>query len=190
MKTRNIFIAIALFAICFTLFSSAHAVSATNFTTDKSSYNPGDSGKATITFSNDRGNLIQITSVDMTINYFYQDGRIYSQTFTTTGLSMNVTIGATSQPIAVQFSLPGNVATGYVTPSIRVFFNTLNGGSFQGPDHDTSDAPSPLLIASTSTQTTMYAFVATTVLFAALAFYFAMRYYSTKGTTSRPRTSP
>lgn len=190
MKTRNTIIAIALFAICFTLLPSAHAVSATNFTTDRSSYNPGDSGKATITFTNDRGTLIQITSVTMTINYFYQDGRIYSQAFTTTGLSMNVTSGAISRPITVQFSLPSTVATGYVTPSMTVYFNTLNGGSFQGPDHDNSDAPTPLLIATTSTQTTMYAFVATTALFAALAFYFAIRYYSAKGTTSRPRTSP
>jgi hypothetical protein len=190
VKIRNTAVIIVLFAVCFTLLPSAHAVSATNFTTDKSSYNPGDSGKATITFTNDRGNLIQITSVTMTINYFYQDGRIYSQAFTTTGLSMNVTSGAVSQPITIPFSLPSTIATGYVTPSITVYFNTLNGGSFQGPEHDNSEAPTPVLIASTSTSTTMYAFVATTVLFAALAFYFAMRYYSAKGTTSRPRPSP
>jgi len=181
---------LALFAICFTILPSAHAVSATNFALDKSSYNPGDSGKAMISFTNDRGVLIQITSVTMTINYFYQDGRIYSQVFTTTGVNMNVSSGAISQPITVQFSLPSTIATGYVTPSITVFFNSLNGPSFQGPDHDNSDAPTPIFIASTSTQTTMYAFVATTVLFAALAFYFAMRYYGTKNTTSRPRTSP
>jgi len=181
---------LALFAICFTILPSAHAVSATNFALDKSSYNPGDSGKAMISFTNDRGVLIQITSVTMTINYFYQDGRIYSQAFTTTGVNMNVSSGAISQPITVQFSLPSTIATGYVTPSITVFFNSLNGPSFQGPDHDNSDAPTPIFIASTSTQTTMYAFVATTVLFAALAFYFAMRYYSAKNTTSRPRTSP
>ncbi len=71
MKTRNTFIALALFAICFTLLPSGHAVSATNFALDKSSYNPGDSGKAMISFTNDRGILIQITSVTMSFNYFY-----------------------------------------------------------------------------------------------------------------------
>jgi hypothetical protein len=142
-----------------------------------------------ISFTNDRGVLIQITSVTMTFNYFYQDGRIYSQAFTT-GVNMNVSSGAVSQPITVQFSLPSTVATGYVTPSITVFFNILTGGGFQGPDHDNSEAPTPLFIASTSTQTAMYAFVATTVLFGALAIYFAMRYWSLKSPTSRPRASP
>jgi hypothetical protein len=190
MKMRNTLIALALFAICFTLLPFANAVSATNFALDKSSYNPGDSGKAMISFTNDRGVLIQITSVTMSINYFYQDGRVYTQAFTTTGVSMNVSSGAVSQPITVQFSLPSTVATGYVTPSITVFFNTLSGGTFQGPDHDNSDAPTPLFIASTSTQTAMYAFVATTVLFGALAIYFAMRYWGLKSTTGRPRASP
>jgi hypothetical protein len=190
MKIRNTVVALALFAICFTLLPSANAVSATNFTLDKSSYNPGDSGKAMISFTNDRGVLIQITSVTMTFNYYYQDGRVYTQAFTTTGLSMNVSSGAVSQPITVQFSLPSTIATGYITPSITVFFNTLNGGTFQGPDHDNSDAPTPLLIASTSTQTEMYAFIATTVLFGALAIYFAMRYWNLNSSTSRSRTNP
>lgn len=190
MRFRKPLIAIAMFAFCLALLPSAHAVSATNFSLDKSSYNPGDSGKAMITFNNDRGVLIQIISVSMSINYYYQDGRIYTQSFTTNGLSMNVTAGANSQPVTVQFSLPTTVATGYVTPSIQVTFNTLNGPSFQGPEHDNSDAPTPLLIASTSTQTMMYAFVATTVLFAAIASYFALRYYSNKSTTSRPKTNP
>jgi hypothetical protein len=190
MRTRRVLIAIGLFAFCFALLPSAHAVSATNFSLDKSSYAPGDSGKAMITFNNDRGALIQIISVSMSINYFYQDGRVYTQSFSTTGLSMNVSAGANSQPITVQFSLPSTVATGYVTPSIQVTFNTLNGGIFQGPEHDNSDAPTPLLIASTSAQTMTYTFVATTVLFAVIASYFAVRYYSNKSTTSRPKTTP
>lgn len=189
MRTRTTILALVLFAICLTLLPFGHAVPANNFTTDKSSYNPGDSGKATITFTNDRGALIQITSVAMTINYYYQDGRIYNQAFTTTNLKMNVSSGAVSQPITVQFSLPNTVATGYVTPSITVYFNVLTGGGFQ-PDNDNSVAPTPVLIASNSTQTVMYAFIATTLLFAVLALYFAMRYWSTKSSTGRQRTNP
>src|SRR5712692_2362937 len=180
---------LALFAICFTILPSAHAVSATNFALDKSSYNPGDSGKAMISFTNDRGVLIQITSVTMTINYFYQDGRIYSQGFTTTGVNMNVSSGAISQPITVQFSLPSTIATGYITPTITVYFNTLNGGTWQGPQHDNTDAPTPLLIASASTQTELYGLVAATIFFAVLAIYFATRYESTKSLANRPKTS-
>ncbi len=190
MRIRNTLIALALFAICFTLLPSAHAVPATNFTLDKSSYNPGDSGQATISFLNDRGVLIQITSVTMSLNYFYQDGRIYSQAFTSAGVKMNVSSGAISQPITVQFNLPSAVATGYVIPTITVSFNALNGGAFQPQEPNNSNAPTPLLIASNSTQTVMYTFIATTILFAALALYFAMRYWNAKSTPSRPRTNP
>ncbi len=189
MRIRSGLIPLAIFAIWLTLLPSTHAVSATNFTLDKSSYNPGDSGKAMISFTNDRSVLIQITSVTLSFSYFYQDGRIYSQPFQTTGVNMNVSSGATSQPITIQFSLPSTLATGYFTPTITVFFNTLNSGTFQGQRQDSSDAPTPLLIASTSTQTAMYALVATTILFAVLTLYFATRYWSTKSLANRPRTS-
>ncbi len=190
MRIRYLLPAIALLAFCFTLLPNGHAVSATNFTLDQSSYSQGASGKAVISFTNDQGILIQITTVTMTINYYYQDGRIYNQAFTTTNINMNVSAGATSQPITVQFSLPSTVATGYVTPSITVTYNTLNGQSFQGPQRDNSDAPTPLLIASNSTQTVMYAFLATTILFGVLALYFATRYWSTKNTNNPQRTNP
>ena len=159
---------------------SAHAVAATNFVPDKSSYNPGDSGTASITFSNDQGVLIQITKVDLSLSYFYQDGRVYSQDFVSPALTMNVTAGGSSQPISVQFNLPSNIATGYFTPRITVTYNDLIGGSFNGPNQDTSQATAPLVVASTSAQTMTYLFAATTVLFAVLGFYFAVRYWSAK----------
>jgi len=62
------------------------------------------------------------------------------------------------------------VSTGYFTPGITVFFNTLNGGTFQGSEHDNTDAPTPLLVASASIQTELYAMIAATILFALLAF--------------------
>ncbi len=189
MKTRQGLIILTIFALSLTLLPFTHAVSATNYILDKSSYNPGDSGKAMISFVNDRGVLIQITTVTLSFNYFYQDGRIYSQTFTTTAVNMNVTSGAISQPVTVQFSLPSAIATGYFTPTITVFFNTLNGGNFQGPEHDNIDAPTPLLVATTSTQTTLYALVAATILFAALALYFATRYESTKSLANRQKAT-
>ncbi len=187
MRARNGLVILTIFALCLALLPSSHAVSPTTFTLDKSSYNPGESGKAMISFINDRGVLIQITTVTLSFNYYYNDGRIYTQTFTTTAVNMNVTSGATSQPITVAFNLPSTVATGYFTPSITVYFNTLNGGTFQGPEHDNSDAPTPLLIASTSTQTELYALIAATILFALLAFYFAMRYENTKSQANRTR---
>lgn len=189
MRTRNALIPLAIFAITLAILPFARAVPASNFATDRSSYNPGDSGKAMISFTNDNGVLTKITSVTMNFNYFYSDGRIYSQSFTTSNVNMNVSAGAVSQPITVQFNLPSTIATGYFTPAITVYFNTLNGGGFSGTQHDNSDAPTPLLIASSSAQTTMFAFIATTVLFAALALYFATRYWSTKTPANRARTS-
>lgn len=180
MKTRNLAIALVIFAFCLTLLPSARAVPATSFTPDKSSYNPGDSGKASIVFYNDQGSLIRITSVAMSFNYFYQDGRVYSQDFISPALSVNVSNAAVSQPITVQFSLPSGIAAGYFTPSITVTYSIFNGPSFGGPNQDTSRATAPLLVASTPTQTIMYTFVATTILFAIIALYFGSRYWSVK----------
>ena len=190
MKTRNAIIALAIFVACFTLLPSAHAVPATNFVLDKSSYNPGDSGKAMISFYNDQGSLIRITSVDMSLNYYYQDGRVYSQDFITPALSMNVTNAAVSQPITVQFNLPSAIANGYITPTITVTYNIFNGPSFGGPNQDTSRATTPLLVttSTSSVQTLAYAFVGTTILFAVIAFYFAARYWTNKSPANRSRT--
>jgi hypothetical protein len=190
MKVRSLIIPLAMLLVALSLPSAGHAVPATNFTLDKSSYNPGDSGKASIVFYNDQGSLIRITSVDMSFNYYYQDGRVYSQDFLSPALGMNVSNAAVSQLITLQFSLPSGIATGYITPTITVTYNIFNGPSFGGPNQDTSRATSPLVLAaSSSTQTIMYVFVATTVLFAALTFYFATRYWSNKSPANRPRTS-
>ena len=189
MKVRVLLVALAIVIGTLAVLPSAHAVSATNFVLDKSSYNPGDSGTASITFSNDQGVLIRITSVDLLLSYYYQDGRVYSQDFVTPALTVNVTSGSSSQPISVQFNLPSSIATGYFTPHITVTYSDLNGGSFSGPNRDNSDATAPLLVASTSAQTMTYLFVATTVLFAVLGFYFAGRYWSAKKPESNIQSS-
>lgn len=167
---------------------TALAVSVTSFTTDKSSYVGGDTGTANIVFTNDQGAKIQITSVSTTFNYYYQDGRVYAQTFTQTGLSMNVTDATNSQPIAVKFSLPVDIASGYFSPTAQVtFLQLLNTGSWSQPRNDNGVATTPILVQSTQYQsavTLQYVFIATTVLFAALAGYFAIRHQSTKKPTN------
>ena len=166
---------------------SGFAVSANTFSWDKSSYNPGDSGTAKLTVYNDQSSLIRVTSVDISFGYYYQDGRVYSQDFISPALSMNVTQGTSSQPINIQFNLPSNIATGYFTPSITVSYNVLNGGTFGNTRQANSAASAPLLVSSASAQTTMYLFVATTVLFAVVAGYFAMRYFAVKAPANRSR---
>lgn len=188
MKARVLAICLAVVAVSLALLPAGHAVPATGFTLDKSSYSPGDSGKATITFYNDQGRLIRITGVDMLFSYFYQDGRVYSQDFLSPVLSMNVTDATVSAPVVVQFSLPSTVAAGYITPTITVTFNALGGGgSFGGPNQDTSRAPSPVQIVIASSQTMTYVLAVTTVLFGALTIYFALRYFSSQASTSRKR---
>ncbi len=171
-----------LAVLAIVLSPTALAVSVNSFTTDKSSYVGGDTGTANIVFTNDQGATIHITSVAMTFDYYYQDGRLYTQTFTQTGLSMNVTNGSTSQPIAVKFSLPADVAAGYFSPEVQVtFLQLLNTGSWSQPRNDNGAATSPILIQSTQYQsavTLQYVFIATTVLFAAVAAYFAVRHQS------------
>ena len=190
MKPRILLASLVILFATLTAIAFAHAVPATNFILDKSSFNPGDSGKATVSFVNDQGVLIQITSVDISFNYYYTDGRVYIQDFISPALSMNVSSGATSQAITVQFNLPSAIASGYFIPHITVTYNDLNGGVFTGPNQDTTRAQTPLLVStSTSTQTMMYLFVATTILFAVVAGFFALRYYAAKTPANRPQTN-
>ncbi len=189
MKKRLIPLCLTVAALIMISLPSAFAVSVNTFSWDKSSYNPGDSGTAKLTVYNDQSSLIRVTSVDITFSYYYQDGRVYSQDFISPALSMNVTQGTSSQPISVQFNLPSNIATGYFTPSITVSYVVLNGGTFGNPRQADSAASVPLFVSSSSTQTTMYLFVATTVLFAAIAGYFAMRYFAVKAPANRSRNN-
>ncbi len=173
----------SLAVLAIVLSPTALAVSVNSFSTDKSSYLGGDTGTANIVFTNNERAKIQITSVTMTFDYYYQDGRVYTQPFTQSGLSMNVTDGSTSQPIAVKFSLPIDIAAGYISPQVQVTFQQLSNGSWGPLMNDSGTATSPLLVQSAqyqSTVTLQYVFIATTVLFAALAGYYAIRHQSPK----------
>jgi hypothetical protein len=172
---------------------SVQAVSINSFTTDKTSYNPSDSGTATLVFLNDQGALIRITAVTMSFNSFYQGGQVYTQNFPVTGLSMNVTNGLNSQPIQIKFSLPSNIAGGYFIPSFTVTFDQLtNAGIWSGDRNANMDASTPMNINSQyvaqyqSAQTIEYVFILGTVLAMVLASYFALKYYSVRPTTTRP----
>ena len=169
------------------LIPATQAVSLNTFTLDKSSYNPADIGTATTVFLNDQGALIRITAVMMTFNYYYQDGRVYTQSFQVTGMSMNVTNGSYSQSISVKFSLPSDISNGYFLPSFQVTFNQLTaGGVWSGDRQANMDATKPLYIQSPyvglyqSAQTIEYVFVLATVLAMATAAYFAIHYYGSK----------
>ncbi len=185
-KCLPVLMGLAVLAIV--LSPAALAVSVNSFTTDKSSYVGGDTGTANIVFTNDQGATIHITSVTMTFGYYYQDGRLYTQTFSQTGLSMNVTDGLNSQPIAVKFSLPIDIAAGYFRPAVQVtFLELLNSGSWSQPRNDNGVATSPLLVQSAQYQsavTLQYVFIATTVLFAAVAAYYAVRHQSQRKPSS------
>ena len=190
MKARSLIIALAVFALAITILPSARAVNASNFTLDKSSYNPGDSGTATITVYNDQQSLIRITSIDLNFNYYYTDGRVYTQDFVTPALSMNVSSASNSQPITIQFNLPSGIATGYFIPHMTISYNVLNAGTFSQTRQSGSDAATPLLVSnSTSTQTMTYLFVATTILFAVMASFFALRYFAIKAPANRTKTN-
>lgn len=187
MLKRYFAVPVALVMALVVLLPSASAVTLNSFSLDKSSYNAGDQGTVTLVFFNDEGALIRITSVDLSFNYFYQDGRVYVQNFIVSGLSMNVTDSTLSQSINVKFSLPSDIASGYFVPSIRVTFNELvNPGSWSGSRQDNMAATRPLYIQSLQYQsavTLQYLFIVTTVLFAGVAFYFAIRYFALKTPT-------
>ena len=192
MKAFKLIPAILVVLVALTFLPSGHAVSVNNFTLDKSSYNPGESGKATITVYNDQQSLIRITGVDVNFNYFYSDGRIYTQDFITPAMGLNVSTATTSQPVTVQFNLPSGISVGYFTPSIHVTYQVLGQTGFGNDRGLDSNASTPLQVSAASAvagaQTMMYLFVVATVLFAGIACYFAVKYWSTKGPTTRSKT--
>ncbi len=196
MKRIRFLIPALLVLVAIAALPSARALSVNGFSLNKTSYNPGDSGTATVTIFNDQSLTIRIVAVSVIFNYFYQSGLAYTQNFGVNGLSTNVTSNTNSQPVVVSFALPADVAPGYFIPSVQVTYDViLNTGNWSPDRNSNLDATKPLYIESPykgqyqTVQTTQYLYIAVIAFFGILAGYFALRYYSLKSSPSRPSQS-
>jgi polyhydroxyalkanoate synthesis regulator phasin len=88
-------------------------------TPDKSTYQQGGTGYLTVTVFNDEAEKIRVTQLAATIDHFHSDGTVYKQTFNTNAtLPVEIQVWQ-STTFHIPFSLPADVAPGYMRPSVR-----------------------------------------------------------------------
>ena len=100
--------------------SITQAADITTCTFSKTAYNPGDTGYITVAIFNDKEDTIRITELTATIDYYYNDGNTYIQIFYFPSMDLPVEIEqGQTETLNLQFTLPNNVAPGYVTLYVR-----------------------------------------------------------------------
>ena len=109
-----------VFSLLVLLPTLVQAASITNCLLDKEVYLQGDAGYISVSVYNDEENIIRVTEITATINYYHVDETVYLQTFFTNAtLSVEIEQGQTTV-LYVPFTLPSNVAPGYREIDVRV----------------------------------------------------------------------
>ena len=108
---------------------AAQAAVITACTLDREVYHGGEVGHITVTVHNDEDDVIRVTEITATIDYYYSDGTTYLQTFFSNAtLPAEIPRGESSM-FNVSFSLPTNIASGYVDVFVRVRTELWNASS-------------------------------------------------------------
>jgi len=133
MKSK-IFAVAAASLLLLTLATGVHAATITSSTLDRDIYKQGEIGYVSLTIYNDKDDKIRVTEVTAALNYFYADGTPFSQTFFTNA-TLPVEIAQNeSSTFYVPFSLPSNIASGYMRLFCRVktdLWNTMSQRWYQ-----------------------------------------------------------
>jgi hypothetical protein len=132
---------IVLPLICLMLVPAiARAGTITTCTFSKDSYNQGDTGYISVTVYNDKEETIRVIELTAAINYYYEEGNIYIQTFyaPTDDLPVEIEPGQT-ETFTVPFSLPTDVAPGYTDLYVKAKTEiwNINSKTWYGSDHPT-----------------------------------------------------
>lgn len=95
------------------------AATITSCNLDREMYSQGETGYITVTIYNDKSEVIRVTELTATIDYYYVDEGIYVQTFfTDTTLPIEIQRGETGT-FQIPFSLPTNIASGYTKFDVK-----------------------------------------------------------------------
>ncbi len=163
----------------------------TTCTFDKDAYQQGEIGYITISIYNDKDTKIRITELTATINYYYTDGNVYLQSFSTNATLPAEIQQGDSSTLYIRFSLPTNIASGYTNVHVKAKTEQWNsqGETWFGSEHPTYQPTlyieSPYkqqseeyeqqleeqLTINETTTTMMYLFVTTTLVFATVAAF-------------------
>ena len=123
MKTANRKLLLIILPLLYLVLTPAiaRAATITTCTFNKETYNQGNSGYITLSVFNDEEETIRVTELTATINYYYEEGTIYIQTFyaPTDDLPVEIEPGQTDT-FTIPFSLPNDIAPGYTDLYVRV----------------------------------------------------------------------
>lgn len=124
-------ISISLMLVCsLVLISSiAQAATITECTFDKDWYYPGQTGYIAVTVYNDEESIIRVNKLSATIDYYYTDGNAYLQTFVNYPDSPKEILQGESYTFNIDFSLPTNIAPGYITLYVKAETEIWSQGS-------------------------------------------------------------
>ncbi len=117
--------------------SVVHGATITACTLDKDTYYHGETGDITVTIYNDEDAKIRITELTATIEYYYSDDTTYVQKFySSEELPLEVQPGE-SDNFLVPFSLPTNIAAGYIEVYVKAKTElwNLSGERWLPSDH-------------------------------------------------------
>lgn len=119
MREKRLLTALLPLLLVIVFPSVVQAATITGCTLDKNLYRQGETGYLTATIYNDKDEKIKVTELTATIDYYYTDGNVYLQKFfTDTTLPAEIQQGQ-SDTFTIPFSLPTNIATGYVNVDVR-----------------------------------------------------------------------
>ncbi len=126
---KGLLIITALFIFLMATPLVAQCATITSCTFDKSVYNQGETGYLTVTIYNDKDDKIRVTELTASVDYYYDDGNIYLQTFHT-DLTTPIEIQrGESDSLQIPFSLPTNVASGYIDLHVKAKTELWNNHS-------------------------------------------------------------
>ena len=97
----------------------AKAATITSASLDKETYLPGQTGYIAVTVYNDQNQIIRVTELSVTVDYYYADETVYMQKFfTNAALPDEIEVGQ-SKIYQIPISLPTNIAAGYTDLSVE-----------------------------------------------------------------------
>ncbi len=139
LMQKKAMLAIMLPVLCLlTSLSYVHAAEITSCTLDSEVYLQGQSGYAKVDVYNNMDDKIRVTQLTMMIDYFYTDETVYKQTFYTNSTLPVEILQTETDTFYILFTLPSNIAPGYIKPLVRAMTDLWNT---QSQHWYTSDNP-------------------------------------------------
>jgi hypothetical protein len=120
LNKKLAFFSLLSFLALVSVLPSVKATTIPSATLDKDEYLAGETGSVAVSVYNDENDVIRVTEVSASVNYYYEDGTVYVQKFFSSAvLPDNITVGQT-KTYNISISLPTNIAHGYLNPVVEV----------------------------------------------------------------------